>query len=276
MTDDDIVALLCTDFDAILLDVGATLVAEAQPGTAVADLRAHPLPGVVDALRGLAGRVRLAAVTNTATMTADDVRALLDPADIGEHLEFIVTSADVGAAKPDPTVVRVALERLGVPAARALVVGDAISDRQAAFAAGVSFVATDRGLPDALFRAVTSRRGAFAAGSRTTPTARPGSFTARSRTTDTADQAGGLAGPTRARCRAIVGDQRQLPPTDPTVSGRRCLRGGPRRGRVGCHTVAAGHHRGDGAQLCQRGRRDQRHCPPNRRDGPHRRRRGQR
>jgi len=161
MTDDDILALLHRDFDALLLDVGGTLVAEAPTGTAVTDLRARPLPGVVEWLSLLAGRMRLAAVTNTATMSADDVRALLDPAGIGEHLEYIVTSTDVGAAKPDPAVIHVALELLGVPAARALVVGDAITDGEAAIAAGASFVATDRGFPDALLRAVTARRGPF-------------------------------------------------------------------------------------------------------------------
>ena len=161
MTDDDIVALLQNDFDALLLDVGSTLVAEAPAGTAVADLRARPLPGVVELLRQLAGRVRLAAMTNTATMSADDVRALLTPIGIGEHLEYIVTSADVGAAKPDPAVIHVALELLGVPAARALVVGDAITDGESAIAAGASFVATDRGFSDALLRAVTARRGPF-------------------------------------------------------------------------------------------------------------------
>src|SRR5688572_10298424 len=158
---DDFVALLTSDFDALLLDVGGTLVAEAAAGTAVADLRARPLPGVVESLRLLAGRVRLAAVTNTATMSADEVRALLNPAGIGEYLEYIVTSADVGAAKPDPAVIRVALELLGVPASRALVVGDAITDGEAALAAGASFAATDRGFSDALLRAATAPRGAF-------------------------------------------------------------------------------------------------------------------
>jgi nicotinate-nucleotide--dimethylbenzimidazole phosphoribosyltransferase len=158
---DDFVALLTSDFDALLLDVGGTLVAEAAAGTAVADLRARPLPGVVESLRLLAGRVRLAAVTNTATMSADDVRALLTPVGIGEHLEYIVTSADVGAAKPDPAVIRAALELLDMPAARALVIGDAITDGEAAMAAGASFAATDRGFPDALLRAATAPRGAF-------------------------------------------------------------------------------------------------------------------
>jgi nicotinate-nucleotide--dimethylbenzimidazole phosphoribosyltransferase len=73
-----------------------------------------------------------------------------------------VTSADVGVAKPDPAVVHAALAQLGVPAERALLVGDTTYDRDAALAAGVSFAATDRGLGDALLRAALAPNGAFA------------------------------------------------------------------------------------------------------------------
>jgi putative hydrolase of the HAD superfamily len=62
-----------------------------------------------------------------------------------EHLERlglrlpVVTSAEAGAAKPDPAVFRLALERLGVPPGRALHVGDSPSDAQGAAAAGMRF-----------------------------------------------------------------------------------------------------------------------------------------
>jgi FMN phosphatase YigB (HAD superfamily) len=57
-----------------------------------------------------------------------------------DHLGLVVvTSADVGVRKPDPAVFRVALERLGVPAARTLHVGDTDHDRDAAAAAGIAF-----------------------------------------------------------------------------------------------------------------------------------------
>ncbi len=157
--DDALLTVVCDRYDALLLDVGATLVAEAPPGTPVADLRAQPLPMVVELLGRLAGRVRIAAVTNTSTMRADDVRALLEPVGIATHLEVIVTSADVGAAKPDPSVVLAALDQLGVRADRALLVGDSTNDRDAAHAAGCDFAATDRGFNDALTRAALATRG---------------------------------------------------------------------------------------------------------------------
>jgi HAD superfamily hydrolase (TIGR01509 family) len=67
--------------------------------------------------------------------------------DIGlaEHLEAlglrlpVVTSAEAGAPKPDPRMFRLALERLGVEATRALHVGDSASDEQGAAAAGMRF-----------------------------------------------------------------------------------------------------------------------------------------
>jgi putative hydrolase of the HAD superfamily len=50
-----------------------------------------------------------------------------------------VSSAEAGAAKPDPAVFRVALQRLGVSAGRALHVGDGDTDREGAAAAGLAF-----------------------------------------------------------------------------------------------------------------------------------------
>jgi putative hydrolase of the HAD superfamily len=55
------------------------------------------------------------------------------------HLTEIVSSAEAGAAKPDPAAFLVALERLGVPPERALHVGDGDTDRDGAAAAGLAF-----------------------------------------------------------------------------------------------------------------------------------------
>ncbi len=52
---------------------------------------------------------------------------------------LVVTSAEAGAAKPDPAVFRLALERLGVSPTRTLHIGDTEHDREAAAAAGVAF-----------------------------------------------------------------------------------------------------------------------------------------
>jgi len=51
----------------------------------------------------------------------------------------VVSSAEAGAAKPDPAVFAIALERLGVAADRALHIGDGATDREGAAAAGLAF-----------------------------------------------------------------------------------------------------------------------------------------
>ena len=147
--------------DTILFDVGGTLVVEAPAATPVGELVAQPLPGVVDALRALAPHYRLGAVTDTAVMDGAAIRALLAPCGLDALLEVVVTSSDVGAAKPDPRIVHEALRRLGADAKRALLIGDRDVDRDAAAAAGVAFAATDAGLVDALARASMLRAGSF-------------------------------------------------------------------------------------------------------------------
>lgn len=157
----DLSTALTRQFDVVLLDIGGTLVAEAAPGTPIDDLQVSPLPGVCDTLRSLASTVRLAAVTNTSVMRSDDVRALLAAVDLADFFEVIITSVDVGTAKPDPAPLQAALAQLGVVAGRALFVGDRPSDRDAARSTGVRFVGTDRGLADALSRAMRRSTGAF-------------------------------------------------------------------------------------------------------------------
>ena len=89
--------------DAFLFDIGGTLVAEAPPNRPVAELNPEVRPGVVELLRRLAEHHRIGAVTNTSTMRELDVRKLLEPVGLNELLEVLVTSVDVGAAKPDCT-----------------------------------------------------------------------------------------------------------------------------------------------------------------------------
>lgn len=126
--------------DAVILDIGGTLVAEAAPGTPTAELRVTLLPRVIDDLTELANMVHLAAATNTAVMQEADVRALLRPCGLSALLEVLVTSCDVGAAKPDPLVLLTVLERLGgIEARSALFIGDRPSDEAAAVAIGMPY-----------------------------------------------------------------------------------------------------------------------------------------
>lgn len=122
---------------------------EFMPGTAYADLDRYydehfmdhaehfrSDPGGPAVLAGLrqAG-VRTAVVTNTSTPLATDILTR-----VGLEPDALVGSSDVEQAKPAPDMVLLGLERLGVGAADAMMVGDSAYDRDAAGAAGVHFL----------------------------------------------------------------------------------------------------------------------------------------
>jgi len=96
----------------------------------------RPLPGAVEAL----GRLRsaglaLACVSNWDVSLASQLRR----AGVAWPFAEIVSSAEAGAAKPDPAVFATALSRLRVEPARALHIGDGPPDREGAAAAGLAF-----------------------------------------------------------------------------------------------------------------------------------------
>ena len=96
----------------------------------------RPLAGARDALVRLRNAgLALACVSNWDVSLAPQ----LERSGLRELFAEIVSSAEAAAAKPDPAVFAVALERLGVPAGRALHIGDGDTDREGAAAAGLAF-----------------------------------------------------------------------------------------------------------------------------------------
>jgi putative hydrolase of the HAD superfamily len=96
----------------------------------------RPLDGVVPALTRLrrAG-LELACVSNWDVGIGEQ----LDRAGLSGFLSTIVSSAEIGAEKPDPRVFAAAVDRLGVSAGRTLHVGDDEADQAGAAAAGLGF-----------------------------------------------------------------------------------------------------------------------------------------
>ncbi|MDT5387391.1 MAG: hypothetical protein QOE04_1032 [Mycobacterium sp.] len=95
----------------------------------------RPLPGsraLLDAVAGLGLQVVLA--TSAPEDELSMLRKVLDRDDI---VSAITSSGDVETAKPDPDIVRVALERADVGPDRAVFVGDSVWDVAAAARAGV-------------------------------------------------------------------------------------------------------------------------------------------
>lgn len=95
-------------------------------------------PDTVAVLNGLRDRgIRTAVVSNIAW----DVRQTLAAADA--HTDETVLSFEVAAAKPDPRIFEVALQRLNIDASEALMVGDSEVNDGAARDVGCSFVLVD-------------------------------------------------------------------------------------------------------------------------------------
>ena len=94
-------------------------------------------PGVAETLTALHARgLTLAVVSNWDCTLATHLAAV----GVAHLLSAIVTSAEVGVPKPDPRIFTVTLERIGVPPARAVHVGDNPADADGAAAAGVAFL----------------------------------------------------------------------------------------------------------------------------------------
>jgi putative hydrolase of the HAD superfamily len=94
------------------------------------------LPGVAETLRHLRRcGLELAVVANFDLTLAERLASL----GLDSWFSAVVTPADAGAAKPDPTIFGAALDRLGLSAERALHVGDGAADESGADAAGMHF-----------------------------------------------------------------------------------------------------------------------------------------
>jgi HAD superfamily hydrolase (TIGR01509 family) len=122
---------------AVFLEhAGAGLEPESFAQAFADSIRFRPMPGAVEALERLrSAGLALACVSNWDATLASQ----LDRAGLGGCFATVVSSAEAGAAKPDPRVFAVALERLGVEPERALHIGDTEADENGAGAAGLAF-----------------------------------------------------------------------------------------------------------------------------------------
>ncbi len=110
------------------------------------------LPGARDLVRGAKEQGWITVLATSAPPSEfAEARELLD---IDDYVDAVTTGEDVDRAKPDPTIVEIALERSGVDAADAVMVGDATWDAIAATKLGIRSVAVRTGgIGDSEFRA---------------------------------------------------------------------------------------------------------------------------
>ena len=102
----------------------------------MAALRFELLPGVRASLESLRSRgVGLACVANWDIGLHDELRRL----GIDDLFQLVLTSADAGAAKPDPAIFLQALAALRVDPSRSVHIGDEEVDRIGSIGAGMRF-----------------------------------------------------------------------------------------------------------------------------------------
>jgi len=130
-------AALRRDCAAVFLDAcQADVDAGAFAPAFAAAIEFRLLPDVAAALDALqAAGLSLACVANWDISLSEHLDAL----GLTQRFDATVSSAEAGAQKPDPRPFELALERLGVPASRALHCGDSDSDREGAARAGLAF-----------------------------------------------------------------------------------------------------------------------------------------
>lgn len=97
--------------------------------------RMRPLPGAADLLRTTAG-LGLDVVLATSAKD-DEVDLMLAALGAGDAISAVVSSGDVQQAKPDPGMVRKALDESGADPGHAVMVGDTVWDVLAAERAGI-------------------------------------------------------------------------------------------------------------------------------------------
>ena len=115
--------------------------AEALSAEYAAGLGNHPdlLPGAEDFIRALHGRMKIALVSNGVSAIQ---RSRLSKCPLTPLFDAIVISEEVGAAKPDPKLLHVAMEMLGcTDKSQAVMMGDSLgADIRAANNAGVDSI----------------------------------------------------------------------------------------------------------------------------------------
>src|SRR5690606_6271509 len=112
-------------------------------------LKAHYVPdlGPHAGARTLVERAKARGLTCAAVTSsnADELADLLRAAAVADLMDVVVTADDGDRSKPDPDLVEVALERLGLSPDEAVFVGDSPYDVEAARRAGVTIVALRSG-----------------------------------------------------------------------------------------------------------------------------------
>ena len=129
-------------YEAIIFDVGNTLLLQNNPGLSSEELKIEILPGVVDLLNTLKNKKRLAVVSNSKLLNSSEILEKLNEVGLGHFFELCISSLDIGEEKPSPLPLIAALNKMNLSPEKAIYVGDVETDKQAAESAGMDFLFT--------------------------------------------------------------------------------------------------------------------------------------
>jgi len=132
--------LLREKYDAVIFDLGNTLIEQANPGTPLDQLTITLRPGVRRLLEDISGELKVAIVSNTTSISAKDIEEKLASISLDKYFQLIIATSEIGIHKPDPYPIQKAIKDLEVEASRTLYIGDLAGDKQSALAAGSDFM----------------------------------------------------------------------------------------------------------------------------------------
>jgi phosphoglycolate phosphatase len=104
----------------------------------------RPYPGVPELLAALAAVYPVALLSNKGERPS---RQILEGLDLAPYFRLVLGGDSLPSRKPDPAGLHLAAERLGVPVADLLLIGDTRIDAQTARAAGSLFALVEWGFP---------------------------------------------------------------------------------------------------------------------------------
>lgn len=136
--------------DKLMAEIEPQVSEESQDGQEIKQLRLdlllqkyllqiQPAPGSRQLVQALQKREMKLMVASSAQQ--QELTKLLAVARVDDLLTESTTSDDAERSKPDPDIVQVALNKLGMPAEEALMIGDTPYDIEAATKAGVKIIA---------------------------------------------------------------------------------------------------------------------------------------
>ncbi|MBI4430763.1 MAG: HAD family hydrolase [Candidatus Omnitrophica bacterium] len=109
----------------LFLDIGDTIIME-EEGKSLNEMSGNLVEGAAEFLEEMSRRFQLVIVSNTVNSYAVDIDQLLVKLGLRRYFQHIITSLDVGIAKPEPGIFEEALRVSGLKPGEVIMIGDRV------------------------------------------------------------------------------------------------------------------------------------------------------